>query len=110
MVGSDQEATSTESPVMNRECYSCPFAEEGVVCGKTYSKVCQYHVAAYTAERAAVAAKIKLRTEHVYPPIPVRQWDWSAVDDNTYDGPGNPMGWGRTEQAAIDDLIDQLTE
>ena len=35
---------------------------------------------------------------------------WSAIDDNTYDGPGSPMGWGHTEQEAIADLIEQLTE
>ena len=47
-------------------------------------------------------------TEHVYPPIPSRTTDWSAVTDN-YE-PGAPMGWGRTEQDAIDDLLEQLLE
>lgn len=61
-------------------------------------------------ERAAILAKIKIRTENVYPPIPIRDYDWSAVDDNTYDGEDCPIGWGRTEQAAINDLIDQLSE
>ena len=45
----------------------------------------------------------QIHTENVYPPIPLRQFDWSA----TYDGyePGDPIGWGKTEQDAIDDLV-----
>ena len=35
---------------------------------------------------------------------------WVAVDDDTYDGPGSPIGSGSTEQAAIDDLMEQLEE
>ena len=52
---------------------------------------------------------MKIRTEYVYPPIPIRQFDWSAVDDDTYE-PGCPIGSGRTEQEAIDDLLRQLEE
>ena len=33
---------------------------------------------------------------------------WSAWDDDGYDGPGSPVGWGSTEKEAIDDLIDQI--
>lgn len=50
----------------------------------------------------------RIRTEFVYPPIPSRAFDWCAVDDNTYDGDGHsPIGYGPTEQDAIDDLIEQ---
>ncbi len=94
---------------MNRDCMDCPIANEGVACAANYFKPCADHLARHAAERAAILASIKIRTEHVYPPIPVRQWDWSAVDDNTYE-PGCPIGWGRTEQAAIDDLIEQLRD
>lgn len=45
---------------------------------------------------------MKIITNHIYPPIPIRQFDWSAVDDN-YE-PGCPIGYGATEQEAIDDL------
>lgn len=45
---------------------------------------------------------MKIITNFVYPPIPIRQFDWSAVDDN-YE-PGCPIGFGATEQEAIDDL------
>lgn len=50
---------------------------------------------------------MKIRTNYVYPPIPMRTFDWSAVDDDTYE-PGCPIGWGATEQEAIDDLKEQL--
>jgi hypothetical protein len=53
---------------------------------------------------------MKIRTEHVFPPIPVRQFDWSAVDDDTYDGHGSPIGYGRTEQEAVADLLEQMEE
>jgi len=43
-----------------------------------------------------------IRVDHVYPPIPDRSSDWCAawVD---YE-PGDPLGYGPTAQAAIDDL------
>lgn len=49
-------------------------------------------------------------TEFVYPPIPIRDFDWSAVDGDTYDGApdsGNrhQVGCGRTEKEAIADLL-----
>ena len=48
---------------------------------------------------------MKIVTDYVYPPIPVRDWDWRAYDDDTYDGsPGQVTGWGRTEQEAIEDF------
>jgi hypothetical protein len=53
---------------------------------------------------------MKIRTEFIFPPIPIRSFDWSAVDDDTYDGHGSPIGYGNTEQAAIDDLLDQIEE
>lgn len=53
---------------------------------------------------------MKIRTNYVYPPIPIRDFDWSAVDDDTYDGPGCPIGSGPTEEAAIKDLLEQIEE
>lgn len=50
---------------------------------------------------------MKIKTHFVYPPIPVRSFDWQAWDDNTYDGEGCPLGHGATEQEAIDDLIEK---
>ena len=47
----------------------------------------------------------KIVTDHVWPPIPVRTFDWSAV----YEGyePGNLIGYGRTKAEAIADLQEQ---
>lgn len=59
---------------------------------------------------------MKIVTEFVYPPIPSRDMDWSAIDQDAYDGaedahPRNQIiGRGATEQAAIDDLMAQLEE
>lgn len=53
---------------------------------------------------------IRIRTEYVFPPIPVRTCDWSAVDDSTYDGEGSAIGWGPTEAAATDDLLSQIQD
>lgn len=54
---------------------------------------------------------MKISTHFEYPPIPDRRFDWSAVDDDTYDGAEDshcPIGRGATEQEAIDDLKEQL--
>lgn len=50
---------------------------------------------------------MRIVTHYVFPPIPVRTMDWSAVDDDTYDY-DQPVGWGATEQEAIADLRDKL--
>lgn len=55
---------------------------------------------------APAAAKFhdrKIVTDFWAKPIPIRQFDWSA----TFDGyePGEPHGYGRTEQDAINDLL-----
>lgn len=52
---------------------------------------------------------LKIRTELIYPPIPIRQFDWSAVDDDSYE-PGCPIGTGATELEAVKDLIKQLED
>ena len=51
-----------------------------------------------------------IKTENVYPPIPNRNHDWCAFDDNTYDGPGSTIGWGPTKEAAIADLMERLED
>jgi len=51
---------------------------------------------------------MKIKTSFVNPPIPMRQFDWLAVDDDTYDGEGCPIGTGATEQEAINDLLEQM--
>lgn len=56
---------------------------------------------------------MKIRTTYEYPPIPIRCFDWSAIDDDTYDGAEDshcPIGRGATEQEAIDDLLQQIED
>jgi len=53
---------------------------------------------------------MKITLEYVYPPIPIRAHDWAAYDDQTYDGPGSPIGSGPTREAAIADLMTHLDE
>jgi hypothetical protein len=48
---------------------------------------------------------------YVKPPIPTRTYDWSAIDADTYSGePSDAIGWGVTEQGAVDDLMDKLAQ
>lgn len=47
-------------------------------------------------------------TTYICPPIPTRAFDWTATQDG-YE-PGDPIGYGRTQQEAIDDLLDQLED
>lgn len=49
----------------------------------------------------------QVKTEFVYPPIPLRQFDWVAYFDG--DEESGLRGWGRTEKEAIQDLY-QLAE
>ena len=53
---------------------------------------------------------MKIRTAAVYPPIPLTSYDWSAVDDDAYDGEGCPIGYGATREEAIADLMEQIAE
>lgn len=45
-----------------------------------------------------------IKTEFVYPPIPIRSQDWIAYFDGREEE--GPYGSGETEQAAIEDLIE----
>lgn len=47
-------------------------------------------------------------THHVFPPIPMRNFDWSAAREDYEEG--DLIGHGETEQAAIDDLLRQESE
>lgn len=54
---------------------------------------------------------VKVRTEHEFPPIPIRSMDWSAIYEDSYDGAedsGNRghIGRGATEAEAIADLLE----
>jgi hypothetical protein len=50
--------------------------------------------------------EIKIVTTHEKPPVPVRIWDWEAcLEDWDLD---DPIGYGETEQDAIEDLLEKL--
>jgi hypothetical protein len=58
---------------------------------------------------------MKISTHCIYPPIPIRDYDWSAIDSDTYDGAPDSrnraqIGYGRTEQEAITDLMNLLED
>jgi hypothetical protein len=52
--------------------------------------------------RAGMTRSPKVVTENIYPPIPIRQFDWTAH----YDDPEGPCGYGATEAEAIADLLE----
>jgi hypothetical protein len=61
---------------------------------------------------------MKIKTHFDYPPIPTRNFDWSAIDEDTFDADYDyesgrfvttcPIGRGATEAEAIKDLMDQI--
>lgn len=51
---------------------------------------------------------MKLITKSEFPPIPNRSMDWCAYVEGDEES-GN-YGWGSTEQAAIDDWIENFAE
>jgi hypothetical protein len=56
---------------------------------------------------------VKIKTDYWMKPIPTRNFDWSAIDDNTYDGAPdssnrNQVGHGATEQEAIANLMEEI--
>lgn len=50
----------------------------------------------------------KIMTNFVYPPIPLRSFDWSAWSDSY--GEEGPTGEGATEAQAVAALIERLEE
>ena len=51
---------------------------------------------------------MRIVTNYWMKPIPLQQFDWSAVTDN-YE-PGEPIGYGATEAEAIKDLQEQCDD
>lgn len=50
----------------------------------------------------------KIVTSHMFPPIPIRDFDWCAHFDGEEEK-GN-YGWGRTEAEAIQDFLDNCAD
>lgn len=51
----------------------------------------------------------KASVHHIYPPIPVRDFDWCATFDNDEPNDSGSMmvGYGKTQVDALSDLLDQ---
>lgn len=56
-------------------------------------------------EFMALATRPRPTTEFIYPPIPLRCFDWIAYHD-----PEGVSGYGETEEAALEDLRSQLED
>ena len=50
----------------------------------------------------------RIVTSHVYPPIPVRSYDWCAHYDGEEEAGG--YGWGSTEEEAVRDFLENCAE
>lgn len=50
------------------------------------------------------AGKLPIVTSHVYPPIPMRRFDWCAHREGEEER--GHYGWGPTREAAIADLLE----
>ena len=46
-----------------------------------------------------------IKTDYIYPPIPIHTMDWVAWYDDLGED-GSPYGYGRTEAEAIADLLE----
>lgn len=52
---------------------------------------------------------MKVVTEYIYPPIPIRSHDWMAHYPDLCDGESSgPTGYGETEVDALRDLAEQV--
>lgn len=53
--------------------------------------------------------RVNIRVINVSPPVPTGEFDWCAINDDTYDGAdSDPIGYGPTKDAAIADLMQQI--
>jgi len=59
---------------------------------------------------------MNIRTDYWQKPIPTNRFDWSAVDEDRYDGApdggadGRRIGHGATEREAIVDLLETIRD
>lgn len=62
------------------------------------------------AHPAVTQPPYRIVVECVYPPIPIRRFDYMAYDDRTFDGLGSVVGWGASEAEAIADFRDNWAD
>lgn len=72
------------------------------------SRTCPEAYVHVKCDLCAGSGERPVSTRYWAKPIPVRFYDWQAVDPDTYDGPGSPIGHGETEAEAIANLASQL--
>jgi hypothetical protein len=55
---------------------------------------------------------MNIRTIHICPPIPNRNYDWCAYDNDKFDAENSDsvVGYGSTKEEAIADLLQQIEE
>ncbi len=71
----------------------------------------EYGKATIPHSRHSCRCRVNIRVIDVSPPLSTRDYDWCAIDNDHYDGePGSPVGYGRTADAAIADLMEQIEE
>lgn len=80
-------------------------------CGYSHGDIMAYSSAAIAREvlrQIRSGERSGVVTKYNPPPIPYRDRDWWAVEDD-YE-PGDPIGAGPTEFSAVQDLIDQMEQ
>ncbi len=58
--------------------------------------------------KVVTIGETSILTVFVCPPIPVRSFDWSACETDADED--SPIGWGRTADESIADLLQQIKE
>ena len=53
---------------------------------------------------------MKIKTVYDPPPIPLRDCEWCAWDEETCHGDSDQFGWGETEEEAIEDLKTKVSD
>jgi hypothetical protein len=54
---------------------------------------------------------MRIVTHYSPQPVPSNCFDWSAIDDSTYDGQeSDPIGYGATEREAILNLLEMIED
>jgi hypothetical protein len=84
-----------EAAPQGRQCEACGFGEDYCAC-----PICP--VCGLQGEPRCDC----IDASFIYPPIPIRDFDWQATLKD-YE-PGCPIGHGRTKQDAINDLLEQI--
>ena len=55
---------------------------------------------------------MKIRTEYYPKPIPIRSFDWTAIDEDNEEAcvEACVVGYGKTEEEAVRDLLEMIAD